>query len=106
MESLSNILADQLEQIADKLRKGTSLVDKDTVLDCLELLSAGDKTQIMSKVEACKFMRMGRATFDSYVKMGFIPEGKKQVGLKELTWNKLELEVAKRKIDAMKGDNV
>lgn len=101
MESLSNILADYLEEIADKLRKGTSEIDKDTMLDCFEILSVGDKTSLMSKEEACKYMTMSRSTFDTYVRLGLIPKGRKQVGLKELTWNKLELEIAKDKIDNM-----
>ena len=99
MESLSNVLADHLEEMADKLRNGNTEIDKDTMLDVFEILSVGDKTQLLSKVEACKFMTMSRSTFDTYVRLGLIPEGKKQVGLKELTWNKLELEVAKEKID-------
>ena len=99
MASLEKILADTLEGIADKLRKGTSTIDKDTALECFDLLSAGDKTQLLSKELACRFMRMSRATFDSYVAMGYIPKGTKQAGLKELTWNQLDLEVAKNKID-------
>lgn len=34
-----------------------------------------------------------RATFDNYVRDGFIPKGIKQEGFKELSWNKADLDI-------------
>lgn len=40
----------------------------------------------MSKVQACDYLGVSRATFDNYVRDGFIPKGIKQEGFKELSW--------------------
>ena len=34
----------------------------------------------MSKVQACDYLGVSRATFDNYVRDGFIPKGVKQEG--------------------------
>lgn len=41
----------------------------------------------MSKVQACDYLGVSRATFDNYVRDGFIPKGIKQEGFKELSWH-------------------
>lgn len=94
MDSLSNILASYLENIADKLRKGTSDVDKDTLLQCFELLQESDSTQLLSKEQACKYLNMSRSTFDTYIRNGWISPGQKRLGFKELSWTKCDLEKA------------
>lgn len=38
----------------------------------------------MSKIQACDYLGVSRATFDNYVRDGFIPKGIKQEGFKEL----------------------
>lgn len=45
-----------------------------------------DKDQRMSKIQACDYLGISRATFDNYVKNGWIPKG--QDGFKELSWMK------------------
>ena len=47
----------------------------------------------MSKVQACDYLGVSRATFDNYVRDGFIPKGIKQEGFKELSWNKADLDI-------------
>lgn len=41
--------------------------------------------QRMSKIQACDYLGVSRATFDNYVRDGFIPKGIKQEGFKELS---------------------
>lgn len=41
----------------------------------------------MSKVQACDYLGVSRATFDNYVRDG------KQEGFKELSWNKADLDI-------------
>jgi hypothetical protein len=41
---------------------------------------------------------MSRSTFDTYIRNGYIPKGKKQLGFKELSWNKYDLDIANNKI--------
>lgn len=49
--------------------------------------------QRMSKVQACDYLGVSRATFDNYVRDGFIPKGVKQEGFKELSWQKSDLDI-------------
>lgn len=42
----------------------------------------------MSKVQACDYLGVSRATFDNYVR-----DGVKQEGFKELSWNKADLDI-------------
>lgn len=44
-------------------------------------------------MQACDYLGVSRATFDNYVKDGFIPRGYKQEGFKELSWNKADLDI-------------
>lgn len=45
----------------------------------------------MSKLEACKFLEISRSKFDYLVKAGYLPQGSKRVGFKELAWYKDDL---------------
>lgn len=45
----------------------------------------------MSKVQACDYLGVSRATFDNYVRDG--PKGIKQEGFKELSWQKSDLDI-------------
>lgn len=42
---------------------------------------------------SCDYLGVSRATFDNYVRDGFIPKGIKQEGFKELSWNKADLDI-------------
>lgn len=43
-----------------------------------------DKTQRISKYQACQKLNVSRATFDNLVREGIIPRGEKVIGFKEL----------------------
>jgi len=47
----------------------------------------------MSKIQAYDYLGVSRATFDNYVRDGFIPKGTKQEGFKELSWSKADLDI-------------
>lgn len=47
----------------------------------------------MIKVMACDYLGVSRATFDNYVRDGFIPKGIKEDGFKELSLNKSDLDI-------------
>lgn len=58
------------------------------ILHCLQEIH----TCRMSKVQACNYLKVSRATFDNLVADGKIPKGIKEVGFKELSWNKSDLD--------------
>lgn len=59
----------------------------------LYLSNIANPDQRMSKIQACDYLGVSRATFDNYVRDGFIPKGIKQEGFKELSWNKADLDI-------------
>ena len=42
----------------------------------------------MSKIQACDYLGISRATFANYVKTGWIPKAYKYDGFTELSWMK------------------
>lgn len=57
------------------------------------LSNIANPDQRMSKIQACDYLGVSRATFDNYVRDGFIPKGIKQEGFKELSWQKSDLDI-------------
>lgn len=57
------------------------------------LSNIANPDQRMSKIQACEYLGVSRATFDNYVRDGFIPKGIKQEGFKELSWNRTDLDL-------------
>ena len=47
----------------------------------------------MSKTQAADYIGVSRATFDNYVRVGFIPKGVHIEGFKELRWYKCDLDL-------------
>jgi predicted DNA-binding transcriptional regulator AlpA len=47
----------------------------------------------MNKTDAADYLGVSRATFDSYVRDGFIPKGKQVGHFKELRWYKSDLDL-------------
>ena len=60
------------------------------VFKAIQNITQGD--QRMNKVMACDYLGVCRATFDNYVRDGFIPKGIKEDGFKELSWYRSDLD--------------
>ena len=88
------IIRNQLAEIIDNIDAGNSNLsyeDQLKVFKAIQMLTQGD--QRMSKVMACDYLGVSQATFDNYVRDGFIPKGIKEDGFKELSWNKSDLDI-------------
>ena len=83
-----------LKQIIDDIDAGNSNVSYEEQCKILHFFqNMTDKDQRMSKIQACDYLGVSRATFDNYVRDGFIPKGIKQEGFKELSWQKSDLDI-------------
>lgn len=76
------------------------------IIDDLTKLNRGVKR--ISKTYACeKILHCSPSTFDTYVKLGIIPPGHKEVGFKELSWSEKDFDEATlnkvRKYSSKKG---
>ena len=83
-----------LHKIVDDLDSGNSNVTYEQELEILHLLqNMQDKDgNRMSKISACDYLGISRASFDNLIKNGFIPKGEKFEGFHELSWHKYDLD--------------
>lgn len=77
-----------LRAIADKIDAGNCELSEDQVMDIASAISH----HVMSKDDACSYLNMSRSRFDSLVRAGRLPKGKKRKGFKELVYYKDELD--------------
>lgn len=82
-----------LIDIINNIDSGNSNMSEEGCIEALNLLKKfTDKDKRLSKYESCKYLNISRATFDNYVREGKLPRGIKQVGFKELSWSKKDLD--------------
>lgn len=88
------MIRELLQQAITDIDNGTSTMSLETqqkVLHFIQNMMAGD--QRLSKVQACEYLGISRATFDNYIRNGWIPKGFKQEGFKEKSWLKSDLDI-------------
>ena len=87
------VIRELLLKIVDDIDAGNSNICE---LDAIEIVDSlkrfTDKEQRLSKYAACKYLNVSRATFDNYVREGKLPKGKHEIGFKELSWSKKDLD--------------
>ena len=93
-----NLIRKLLVKIIEDIDAGNSELNEDESIELLEYISEiTNKNEKLSKYQACKYLKMSRATFDKYVSEGKIPKGRKQQGFKELFYFKKDLDKFKQK---------
>ena len=91
---LKPIIRSLLQKFIDDLDTGNTNITEDQQVKIISVLSdIANPDQRMSKIQACDYLGVSRATFDNYVRDGFIPKGIKQEGFKELYWPKIDLDM-------------
>ena len=85
------VLRNLLQQIIDDIDSGNSNMSQDNQLEAIQLIQKF-YSKDLSKLEAAEYIGVSRATFDNYIKNGWIPKGTKRVGFKELSWKKFNLD--------------
>ena len=101
------VIKSLLERIINDIDCGNSNITEDEAMDIIKIIkSYTDKTQRLSKYQACQKLNVSRATFDNLVREGIIPRGEKVVGFKELFWKEKTLdEVIKSRRNGNKENN-
>ena len=101
------VIKSSLERIIKDIDCGNSNITEDEAMDIIKIIkSYTDKTQRLSKYQACQKLNVSRATFDNLVREGVIPRGEKVVGFKELFWKEKTLdEVIKSRRNGNKENN-
>ena len=101
------VIKSLLERIINDIDCGNSNITEDEAMDIIKIIkSYTDKTQRLSKYQACQKLNVSRATFDNIVREGIIPRGEKVIGFKELFWEEKTLdEVVKSRRNGNKENN-
>ena len=101
------VIKSLLERIINDIDCGNSNITEDEAMDIIKIIkSYTDKTQRLSKYQACQKLNVSRATFDNLVREGIIPRGEKVMGFKELFWEERTLdEVIKSRRNGNKENN-
>ena len=101
------VIKSLLERIINDIDCSNSNITEDEAMDIIKIIkSYTDKTQRLSKYQACQKLNVSRATFDNLVREGVIPRGEKVIGFKELFWEEKTLdEVIKSRRNGNKENN-
>ena len=87
------VIKSLLERIINDIDCGNSNITEDEAMEIIKVIkSYTDKTQRLSKYQACQKLNVSRATFDNLVREGVIPRGEKVIGFKELFWEEKVLD--------------
>lgn len=84
-----------LQKFIDDIDTDNTNIDYEQECEILRLLSnvnIGQENE-MNKTQAADYLGVSRATFDNYVRDGFIPKGKQVGSFKELRWYKSDLDI-------------
>lgn len=101
------IIKTLLQKILNDIDAGNSNITEDEAMEIVKVIkSYTDKTQKLSKYQACQKLNVSRATFDNLVREGVIPRGQKIIGFKELFWVEKDLDkIIKSRSDGNKKNN-
>lgn len=89
-----DIIREQLQRVINDIDTGNSNISEKDAMEIIKYLKEyTDKTQRLSKYQACQYLNMSRATFDKYIREGALPQGKKVAGFKEKSWEKRDLDL-------------
>ena len=84
-----------LQKWIDDIDADNTNLSYDQQCDLIRVLSnvnIGQENE-MNKTQAADYIGVSRATFDNYVRDGFIPKGKQVGNFKELRWYKSDLDL-------------
>lgn len=87
------ILIQHLKTIIDNLENGNSNLSQEELEEVIKMASNFSNRELrMSREQAARYLNMNIKTFDNHVKQGKLPKGTKELGLKEKTWVKKDLD--------------
>jgi predicted DNA-binding transcriptional regulator AlpA len=92
---MMNLIRTILQKFIDDIDADNTKLSYEQQCDLLKVLSnvnIGQDNE-MNKTQAADYLGVSRATFDNYVRDGFIPKGKQIGNFKELRWYKSDLDL-------------
>lgn len=93
MNIARNTLSKSLREIADNLDANTSELDEEQIMEFMKIVTH----KPMSKEQAAIYLNMSTSRFDTLVREGYLPKGRKKLGWKEKRWYQDEIDESLRK---------
>ena len=95
ISSMLNVIKNILQKFIDDIDADNTNLNYKQQYDIIRVLSNVNLGQDneMNKTQAADYLGVSRATFDNYVRDGFIPKGKQIGKFKELRWYKSDLDL-------------
>ena len=92
---MMKIIRTILQKWIDDIDADNTHLSYEQQCDLIRLMSNVDLGQEneMNKTQAAEYLGVCRATFDNYVRDGFIPQGRQVGKFKELRWYKSDLDL-------------
>lgn len=93
--NMLQIIKHLLQKFIDDIDADNTNLNYEQQCDIIRVLSNVNLGQDneMNKTQAADYLGVSRATFDNYVRDGFIPKGKQIGKFKELRWYKSDLDI-------------
>ncbi len=86
------ILAHVLRDLADKIDTGNTNITENEMMEICELISnSSNPEEKISKYQTADLLGVNYKTVDYYVKKGYIPRGRQEIGFKEIFWYKKDI---------------
>lgn len=86
-----NIIKTQLERIINDIDTGNSNLQQQDLEFLADTLTKVGETKL-SIYQAMKYLNIEKSTFYKMMKLGKIPQGRKQIGFKERYWLKSDID--------------
>lgn len=84
-----------LRELADRFDVGNTEMNEEQTIQLMEIVAH----QPLSKEAAARYLHMSTSKFDTLIRQGWMPKGRKEFGWKELRWYKDELDKAVKRLD-------
>ena len=86
------ILAHLLRGLADNIDAGNSNITEAEMMEICEMISnSSNPEEKISKYQTADLLGVNHKTVDYYVRKGYIPHGRQEVGFKEIFWYKKDI---------------
>jgi len=87
MSVIKSLVSKFLRETADKIDTDNCTLTDEEASEIFSIVAH----QPLSKEQACQYLNISRATFDNWIRNGYLPKGKKRKGFNELYWYKDEI---------------
>ena len=90
------VIRDMFQKFVNDIDSGNSNLTYEQQCCIFRIMSGvntGEEENEMNKTRAADYIGVCRATFDNYVRDGFIPKGRQVGNFKELRWYKSDLDL-------------